>query len=65
MDWFLAILITVPTAAALLMGCLIILGSVVMNLAAGVQGVIVALRHRFGEGGRLRHTPYGSPALHH
>ena len=65
MDVFLAILILVPTAAALLVGSLYILGTLAMSVVAAVDATMAGIRHRFGEHGAMRHTHYGTRALHH
>jgi hypothetical protein len=65
MDVFLAVLIIVPTAAALLVGSLYILVMVAMSAVAAVDATVAGIRHRFGEHGAMRHTHYGTPALHH
>lgn len=65
MDVFLAILILVPTVAVLVIGALWVIGTVVGSVVAGVDGIVVALRHRYGASNRFYDTHYRTPAMHH
>lgn len=65
METFFAILILVPTIGILLVGVVMILGMLVIDTVAGVDGVVVGLRHRVRAPVRVAHAPWDNAALHH
>jgi len=65
METFFAILILVPTIAILLVGVVMILGMLVIDTVAGVDGIVVGLRHQVRASARAAHAPWGNAALHH
>jgi hypothetical protein len=56
MPEFLTILILVPTAAVVAAGALYILAMIAMGVAAGVDAVVVATRHRIHHTGHMSHA---------
>lgn len=65
MPQFVAVLILVPTLAALAIGVAYIIGALVSFFAAGIDGLVVAIRHRMHPVPARPSPPYHRPALHH
>jgi hypothetical protein len=65
METFFAILILVPTVAILAVGAVMILGMLVIDTVAGVDGIVVGLRHRLRKPVRTTETRVGNAVLHH
>ncbi len=56
MPQFFSALIIVATAVVLLGAALFVLGMIGIDLAAGVNAIVVAVRHRFGHAGHVGHA---------
>jgi len=65
MEQVFAILIFVPTTLALLLVGAYIAGAILSFIAAGIDGLVVGIRHRLHPVPAEHHTHYGRPALHH